>query len=304
MNKQLLIVDDSAPVHALVKSVLADDPIEVHSATSSTYGLTLAASLKPDLVLLDIDMPEIDGYEFCRRMKADASLSSVPVVFLTSKSQTDQKVYGLEMGASDYITKPFDAAELQARVHASLRIQRVIKDLEDRSLVDTLTGFGNRKLFNQRLAAEVSVRARVLRPLTITYMDIDGFQAINRCYGQSFGDGVLTSFAHVIQEAYRPEDVLCRLGNDDFAVLMPDTSLDQAVSIAARMKTGLARARFSYRDAIVPVTCCMGIAEAGEPYDRTMLDRAMASITQSSKRTSNGLYLSLTGKAKPVEKAA
>jgi two-component system, cell cycle response regulator len=304
MNKLVLVVDDSQPIHALVKSVLADDPIEVHSATNSTYGLTLAASLKPDLLLLDVNMPEIDGFEFCRRMKADANLWSVPVIFLTSKSETCDKVQGLEMGAMDYITKPFEAAELQARVHASLRIQRVIKTLEDSSLVDTLTGFGNRKQFNQRISAEVSVRARSGRPLTVSYIDIDGFSAINNCYGQSFGDGVLTSVAHVIRESYRPEDALCRLGGDDFAILMPDTSIDQAIAIAARMKTGLSKARFSYRDAVVPVTCCIGIAEAGDPYDRTMLERAIASIRQSSERASNGLCLSKTNKPIPVEKAA
>ena len=304
MNKHVLVVDDSQPVHTLVKSVLADDAIEVHSATNSAYGLTLAASLKPDLLLLDVDMPEMDGFEFCRRMKADANLWSVPVVFLTAKSQTDDKVQGLEMGAMDYITKPFEAAELQARVHASLRTQRVIKNLEDSSLVDTLTGFGNRKLFNQRLSAEVSVRARAGRPLTVSCIDIDGFSAINNCYGQSFGDGVLTSVAHVIRESYRLEDVACRFEGDDFAVLMPDTSLDQAIALAARMKNALAKARFSYRDSVVPVTCCIGIAEAGEPYDRTMLERAIASMRQSSKRASNGLYLSMTDKPIPVEKAA
>jgi two-component system, cell cycle response regulator len=304
MNKHLLVVDDSQPIHTLVKSVLADDPIEVHSATKSPYGLTLAASLKPDLILLDVDMPEIDGFEFCRRMKADANLWSVPVIFLTSKSETGDKVHGLEMGAADYITKPFEPAELQARVHASLRIQKVIKNLEDSSLVDTLTGFGNRKLFNQRLSAEVSVRARAGRPLTVSFIDVDGFSTINNCYGQSFGDGVLTSVAHVIREAYRPEDALCRLAGDDFAVLMPDTTMDQAIAIAARVKTGLSKARFSYRDSVIPVTCCIGIAEAGDPYDRTMLDRAIASITQSSKRTSNGLFLSMTNKSIPAEKAA
>ena len=241
MKKQVLIVDDSKPIHTLVKSLLADDPIEVHSALNSPYGLTLAASLKPDLVLLDIDMPEIDGFEFCRRMKADPSLWDVPVLFLTSKSETEHKVCGLEMGAVDYVTKPFEGAELHARVHASLRMQNTIRGLEDRSLTDTLTGLGNRKLFNQRLRAEVSVRARSSRPLICSYIDIDGFGAINKCYGQSFGDGILISVADIMREVHRAEDVVCRLANDDFAVLMPETTTDQAVAIASRMKASLAR---------------------------------------------------------------
>jgi two-component system, cell cycle response regulator len=304
VNKQVLLVDDSSSIHSLVKSVLADDPIEVHSALNAQFGLTLAASLKPDLVLLDIDMPEIDGYEFCRRMKSDTSLWSVPVMFLTSKDQTDQKVYGLEMGAVDYITKPFEAAEFQARIHASLRIQRVIRDLEDKSLIDTLTGLGNQKLFNQRLSAEVSVRSRSSRPLSCAYIDVDGFAAINKCYGQSFGDGVLTSVADAIREVYRPEDVSCRLGNDDFAVLMPDTSMEQAVAIASRMKAALSRARFAYRDSTVPVTCGVGIAEAGEPFDRNLLDRAIEAVKRAPKRGSNGVFLSMVPDRKSLERAA
>jgi diguanylate cyclase (GGDEF)-like protein len=304
VNKQMLLVDDSQPIHSLVKSVLADDPIDVHSALNAPYGLTLAASLKPDLVLLDVDMPEIDGYEFCRRMKADPALWSVPIMFLTSKDKTDQKVFGLEMGAVDYVTKPFEAAELQARIHASLRLQRVIRDLEDKSLIDPLTSLGNQKLFNQRLSAEVSVRARSGRALSCTFIDIDGFSEINKHYGQSFGDGVLTSVADAIRQAYRPEDVACRLENDDFAILMPDTNIEQAVAVAARMKTALARARFAYRDAAVPVTCGIGVAEAGEPFDRSILDRAIEAVKRSPKRTSNGVFLSLGAGSKSLEKAA
>jgi diguanylate cyclase (GGDEF)-like protein len=249
-------------------------------------------------------MPEMDGYEFCRRMKSDPDLWSVPVVFLTSKSETNQKVYGLEMGAVDYITKPFDASELLARVHASLRVQRVIRDLEDRSLVDNLTGFGNRKLFDQRLSAEVSVRARSPRPLSCTYIDIDGFRTINRCYGQSFGDDVLKAVADIIRESYRPEDVICRLGGDDFGVLTPDTGIDEAASLATKMKTLLARARFAYRDSTVPVTCGIGIAEAGEPFDHSALMRAIEVLNQSPKRASNGLFLGRPAAPKIVVQAA
>jgi diguanylate cyclase (GGDEF)-like protein len=304
MNKQILLVDDSAPIHKLMKSLLAEEPVDLHSATDPVFGLTLAASIKPDLVLLDVEMPSMDGYEFCRRMKSDPALWSVPVLFLTAKSETDQKVYGLEMGAVDYITKPFEAEELLARVRASLRVQGVIRDLEDRSLVDSLTGLGNRKSFDQRLSAEVSVRARSLRPLSCTYIDIDGFQMINRSYGQSFGDDVIKSVAEIIRDAYRPEDAICRLGGDDFAVLTPDTGLDEAASLAVKMKKLLARARFAYRDSTVPVTCGIGIAEAGEPFDRSILKRAMDIMHQAPKRESNGLYLGRPAVPKSVEKAA
>ncbi len=278
MNKQVLVVDDSPDIHPLVTALLSEEPVDVHSATDPTYGLTLAASLKPDLILLDVDMPVMDGYEFCRRLKADANLLAVPVVFLTAKGNSDQKVRGLHLGAVDYVTKPFSPGELLARVCSALRTQAVIADLEDRSLTDTLTGLGNRKMFGSRLRAEVSERARLPKPLTCAYIDVDGITSVNKFYGEPFGDQLLTRVADTIRETFRPEDVSCRMRDDDFAVLMPATTVEEATALARAFKEKLSRAVFTHRSTRVPMTCGIGIAGALDAYDQSMYERAVEAL--------------------------
>src|ERR1700722_17825365 len=123
MQQQLLVIDDSDKVHTLVKTILTEEPVEVHSATDPKYGLVLAASLRPDLILLDVDMPGMNGFEACRQLKLNPATAGIPVIFLTSLSAVNQKVQGFNLGAVDYVTKPFNRAELLARVRASLRTQ-------------------------------------------------------------------------------------------------------------------------------------------------------------------------------------
>jgi diguanylate cyclase (GGDEF)-like protein len=301
MRKQLLVVDDSPEIHPLVAALLADEMVDVHSAQDPSYGLTLAASLCPDLVLLDVDMPGMDGYEFCRRLKANQILWAVPVIFLTAKGNTDQKVRGLELGAVDYIAKPFSPGELLARVRSALRTQAVINGLEDRALVDALTGLGNARMFNARLNGEVSVRARSPKPMSCAFIDINGFAAINRDYGEPFGDQMLQRVADVLRDVYRPEDVTCRLRADDFAVLMPDTPIEAAIDMARDVRSKLSRANFTYRGASIPLTCGIGVAAAREAYDRTLLERAAQALEQTPDRRSDQLIVS--GDAPPTAAA-
>ncbi len=291
MRKQLLVVDDSLDVQPLVAALLSDQPVDVHAATEPNYGLTLAASIRPDLILLDVDMPGMDGYEFCRRMKANPHICNVPIIFLTSKGNTDQKVRGLDMGAVDYIAKPFSPSELLARVRVALRTQSVINDLEDRALVDTLTGLGNAKMFNTRLNGEVSSRTRSMKPMSCAFIDVDGFNAVNRNYGEPFGDQLLQRVADVLREVYRPEDVTCRLRADDFAVLMPGTSVEETIEMAQDVKSKLSRATFTYRGSRIPLTCSIGISTANDAYDRTVLDRAVKVLEEASDRSSDRLMV-------------
>jgi DNA-binding response OmpR family regulator len=121
MTQRVLIVDDTKNIHALVKARLAGEPVELQSAFSGAEGLAQAGTLLPDLILLDVDMPDMDGFETCRRLKAQPATMNIPVVFLTGAGSTDEKIRGLELGAVDYVTKPFEPAELRAIVRAPLR---------------------------------------------------------------------------------------------------------------------------------------------------------------------------------------
>ncbi len=291
MNKQVLVVDDSPDIHPLVVALLGEEPVDVQSATDPVYGLTLATSNRPDLILLDVDMPGMDGYEFCRRLKADAAMAAVPVVFLTSRGNTEQKVRGLHLGAVDYVTKPFSPGELLARVRSALRTQSVITDLESRSLTDALTGLGNRRMFDARLRAAVSERVRSPRPLACAVIDVDGMATVNTHYGEPFGDQLLVKVADAIKASFRTEDVTSRLRNDEFAVLMPDTTVEDAVALATAFKGRLARVALSHRGGTVPVTCGIGIAGGLEPHDLTLLQRACDALEEPLVKRSDALHL-------------
>nr|MBA3404273.1 response regulator [Gemmatimonadaceae bacterium] len=135
MHQQVLLIDDSKQIHALVTSLLGDEPVTIHSAFDAQFGIVQAASLRPDLILLDVEMPGVDGYETCRRLKADAVTASLPIVFLTARATTEEMVQGLNLGANDYVAKPFKLSELLSRVRAALRTSHLIRLLEDKALI-------------------------------------------------------------------------------------------------------------------------------------------------------------------------
>ena len=221
MQQQILVIDNSKTIHPLVKVILSEEPVEVHSAMDAKYGMVLAASIRPDLILLDVDMPGMDGFEACKQLKADPATANVPIIFLTSHSTVAEKVRGLGLGAIDYVTKPFNRAELMARVRTSLRTNQSIRLLEEKATIDALTGLGNRAMFDQRLEAEVCLHVRTKHPLSCILMDVDRFKRINDTFGHPFGDKVLKRIAEIITDLCRTEDVACRYGGEEFAIWRP-----------------------------------------------------------------------------------
>jgi diguanylate cyclase (GGDEF)-like protein len=278
MKQQILLIDDAKPIHALVAGILANEPCDLHFAAGGKYGLILAESVRPDLILLDVQMPDIDGYETCRRLKANPNLFNIPVVFLTSLSTTEEKVHGLDLGAVDYITKPFRPAELLARVRASLRTSRAIKMLEEHALIDFLTGLGNPAMYKHRLAAEVSLRVRTKKPLACVVVDVDDFQAINDTQGHPFADTVLRQIAEALKNIVRTEDIACRISGDDFVILMPNTETADACLLAERISSELKLLKFMNRDRSVEVNYHVAVGPAIGTFDRSMFERATAAI--------------------------
>lgn len=287
MYQKILVIDDSKEVHTLVKSLLADEPVTIEVAFSGEMGISLAASLRPDLILLDVEMPGVDGFETCRQLKADPATSSLPVIFLTARASTEEKVRGFNLGAVDYVTKPFESPELVSRVRASLRTTRLIRLLEEKALIDPLTGLGNRAMFEGRFAAEVGLRIRTGNPLSCIMMDVDRFKDINDKYGHPFGDHVLGKIGETLVDICRIEDVACRHGGEEFVVLAPRTCAADAAVLAERMCTAIAEIPFSRDGKSITVTCSFGVAEAVGAFGRLMLDRADQALYQSKKNGRN-----------------
>jgi two-component system, cell cycle response regulator len=293
MQQQILIIDDSPPIHVLAKALLAHESIQIHSATDAEYGLILAASMKPDLILLDVDMPGIDGFEACKRLKADPETAGVPVIFLTSLSSVHEKVKGLELGAVDYITKPFNKAELWARVRASLRNSYYFRLLAEKALIDPLTGLGNRAMFDQRLASEFALHVRFGNTISCILVDVDRFKNINDTYGHLFGDEVLKKISRIIEVTCRLGDIACRFGGEEFAIIAPHAAVDSAALLAERIRARIVATPFVHEGNPVSVTCSFGVAETLDTFDRTIIDRADAALYRSKKEGRNRISTSL-----------
>jgi diguanylate cyclase (GGDEF)-like protein len=287
MHQQVLLIDDSKQIHALVTSLLGDEPVTIHSAFDGQFGIVQAASLRPDLVLLDVEMPGMDGYETCRRLKADPVTASLPIVFLTARATTEEMVQGLNLGANDYVAKPFKLSELLSRVRAALRTSHLIRLLENTALIDSLTGLGNRAMFDKRLAAEVSLRVRSGNPLACTVVDVDHFSAVNEKYGRPAGDQMLIKIGETLRAACRAEDVACRYGGQQFVVLAPQTTASQAAAFAEEMRVAIEQMSFARQGTPITATCSFGISEAHDVYDRSILPRAEEALNRSKERGRN-----------------
>jgi diguanylate cyclase (GGDEF)-like protein len=280
-NQTLLIIDDSPDIHELVTLWLSEEPVEFFSCFTGSEGVNEAARLSPDLILLDVDMPDIDGFEVCRRLKADPSTASIPIVFLTGAASTEEKLCGLELGAVDYVTKPFDPAELRARVRSSLRTKALVDMLSRKAMLDGLTGLFNRAYFDQRLAQNLALVARGGDPFGCMLIDIDHFKSINDRFGHPFGDRVLRSVAAELASNCRQEDVVCRYGGEEFAILTPGQTVKGAQVLAERKRTAVEQISFLHEGRPVQVTCSIGVSDSTVSPANEVVSRADACLYQA-----------------------
>lgn len=232
---RLLAIDDSELIHRLLKARLKHERIEIHSACSGSRGLEIARTLRPDVILLDIEMPGMDGFEVLRQLRSEPDLNDVPVIFLSSQSSTTDKVRALDLGAHDFVAKPFDLAELKARVRSALRVRQLILMLAQRAQVDGLTGLWNHTYFRQRLEEEIAAAARHSTPLSLIICDLDRFKSVNDTLGHPFGDHVLEVFSQLLADG-RINDIPCRYGGEEFALILPRTTIDEAEQVAERIR--------------------------------------------------------------------
>jgi two-component system cell cycle response regulator len=259
MAQSVLVIDDSADIHHLLRARLKDEDVELSSAMDGRTGMEAVRQLKPDLILLDVDMPELGGFDVCRELKNDPVTAPIPVIFLTGMSDPVKKVIGLDLGAVDYVVKPFDFAELRARVRAALRTVRYQKLLEQQAQIDGLTGLWNRAHFDQRLREFLSAAWRYRRQVSLVMLDIDRFKHVNDTYGHPFGDRVLEHAADILRTGTRLSDVPCRYGGEEFAIILPDTDGAGAITLAERLRSRVAEHCWRKQDQAFTVTASFGI---------------------------------------------
>lgn len=266
MTATVLAIDDCPVVLSTVAARLRAENVQLVTATEWETGLALAIELRPDLVLLDIELPSFSGLDLCRRLKEDPRTRDIPVIFLTAATEIATKLHGFDLGAVDYVTKPFNPDELRARVRAALRAKRAQDVLVERARVDALTGLHNRSHLDERLSAETRQAHIAGTPLCFVLLDLDHFKGINDLYGHPFGDRVLASVGELLARSIRPGDLAFRYGGEELALLLPGVTLEQGTTIAERVRDQLRTMTFVSRGEPVNVTASFGVVEASEMH--------------------------------------
>ena len=255
----VLVADDDGVTRAMVSSWLRGSGIDVVAARDGDEALTVATEQQPDLLLVDVTMPGQDGYAVCRAIQA-ASAVPPPVIFLTAHATTTARVAGLDAGAVDYIVKPFEQSELVARVRAALRTKAVRDGFVEKATRDGLTGLINRREIDVRAEAAVQLAQRHGRSLSCLMTDIDHFKRINDRFGHAAGDEVLREAARRTLAACRVSDVVGRYGGEEFLLLLPETSAEDAVTTGDKLRRVLAERPFELDGLSIPVTASIGVA--------------------------------------------
>lgn len=261
----VLVIDDSQDVQRLLRARLRSEDLDLISADNGADGVTIARSRLPAIILLDLDMPDVDGFEVLRALKDDQRTLEIPVIVLSGLQNAQDKVTAFDLGAVDYITKPFDLMELRCRVRAALRLHHLVQMLAQRAQIDGLTGLWNRAYFDNRWSEEFARAARYGRSVSLALLDIDHFKSVNDTYGHPAGDAVLQSFCKVLLRESRHTDIPCRYGGEEFVLIMPDTSAADAAGVCDRVRAAVAALVWS-RHPERPVTVSGGVA-GGIPPD-------------------------------------
>ena len=263
----ILVVDD-APENVMLLSLILKDLGKVSSALSGREAIDKALENPPDLILLDIQMPELDGYDVIRALKEDPKTENVPVIFVTGLSDEGDEEKGLKLGAIDYITKPYKPAVVIARVRNHLRLreyamrlEQLNEELERLATTDALTSAYNRRYFMSKRDEEVKRVRRYKRPSSLMMIDVDHFKKINDTFGHDVGDHVLIALVKLLEDKVRQLDTVARIGGEEFAILMPETSEKDALILVNRLLDAARAAAITVADDTVRFTISVGCTE-------------------------------------------
>ncbi|MDP3921162.1 MAG: response regulator [Candidatus Omnitrophota bacterium] len=255
----ILIIDDEPDILKVLVKRLGAAGYAVVSVQDAREGIVRARDLMPALIILDIMMPHLDGMSVKRQLNDDPSIREIPVLFLSAKGQVHDKIAGFQLGADDYITKPFEINELLARIGASIARKR---KYEANSTIDGLTGLGNVHVFHKQLALFFGMSRRYHRPMSMIVLDLDSFKQINDTYGHKTGDLVLKAVGRAMLDTFRTSDVLVRYGGDEFVALLPETDEDKARRVGERLQMAFEKIGISVGPGVPPITAhaSLGIA--------------------------------------------
>ena len=255
----VLVVDDEPDKRTLLTIALQMAGYEVRTANDGEAGLAAINSYQPDLIITDVMMPKLDGYELARRVRANPQTKFIPVIIQTAaRSDAEGVRYGSEVGALGYITDPTDIDLMLARVRTLLDFMEYLNTCEEQAFTDHLTGLANRRRFERQLDREVTRTLRYSRPFCLLLLDIDNFKAVNDTYGHDVGDEVIRHLAKTLQAETRGIDMAARMGGEEFAVILPETEFEGGCETAERLRRAIAETDIPV---VGHITASFGVAE-------------------------------------------
>jgi len=309
-HQRILVVDDHPDNVEIIQARLASRGFTVETASNGQEALDMVMENPPHLILLDVMMPLMDGYEVSRRIKGDPSLPFIPIILVTARDSTQDKVEGLDAGAEDYLTKPINFPELEARVRSMLRIKRLQDELDQKnreledanrklkklSITDGLTELFNHRHVHELLHEEWERSRRSGDPIAVAMLDLDRFKQINDTYGHPTGDVILFETARIIRDTAREIDMIGRYGGEEFIAILPGTSEEAAVQFAERVRQAVEE--HTFRDDATEVRMTMSAGVASHP------EFNVENPDQLLKRADEALYAAKTGGRNRVVRAA
>lgn len=297
-KEKILIVDDNMKNIQVLGNLLKEQEYEIAIATNGQSALNFLENMIPDLILLDVMMPGMSGYEVCREMRRTEGLIEVPVIFLTAKSESKDILEGFNSGGMDYISKPFQSAELLARVRTHLELQRTKKELKKTisqlkeandklsisSNTDPLTKLWNRRYVMERLKEENSRAHRSSHSFAIILCDIDHFKKVNDTFGHNGGDRTLEEFAKLLIGNSRLEDIMARWGGEEFLILLPSTDSEGALNMGEKIRHLIEMMIIPYKGTEIKITASFGITTSlGEEDLNQIINRADQALYKSKE---------------------
>lgn len=264
-DKQIILIVDDLPKNLQVLgSVLKKEGYRIAFAKSGEQALNYTANTPPDLILLDVMMPGMDGYEVCKQLKENKNTMDIPVIFITALGDVDDEYKGFELGGVDYITKPFHPKIVKARVNNQLRLKRKTELLEKLSFIDGLTDIYNRRKFDEVFENEWKRAQRSSKSLALIMIDIDYFKPFNDHYGHAYGDECLQKVAQSLKASIRrPADFIARYGGEEFVVILPETEVEGAVDVAESIRLNVESLSLPHEKSQISdfVTISLGVSD-------------------------------------------
>lgn len=309
-GRKILIVDDDEANLRFVKDGLPGD-YEYFTAKNGEDALSIVRDAMPDLVICDVEMPKMNGFELCRIMKNNRRFSYIPFILMTAREESTFKIEGLELGADDYLIKPINPLELGARVRSMLRLKslqdqllatnqrlsEINEKLQELSMTDTLTGIYNRLYFNKRFSYEYQRASRYNIELTCIMIDLDHFKSVNDTHGHQVGDVVLTGVANTLAAALRKVDILARYGGEEIVAVLPETPLDRGVQVAERLRESVENCEFEGTKGKLKLKVTISVGVSSYPNDKVKSDEDLLRLADQA------LYRAKAGGRNRVEVA-